>query len=265
MCFVEAGLPYLTQQALALRESLLHVESDDTDLVVMGPPDVLGRFPDDVVRLEQRVVADDPEWFGYRFSNAIACLNGAHAHNLDRYSHILHTDVDTFITPSWNDFRPDGFMCGGGGYGSDAPDVAERIQAVAAELGLTHRGLVNTGATWYGPTSQVRRVGALTEMLTRHILSRHFRTDPGEWPHWYHGVALLYAAEIAINQKHTGSHLRQHHRGVKGGGGFSFLRKWAGDHNHFGWSSGPGEEQGSAQRPIGFGRLRPRTVVCDQL
>ncbi len=74
-----------------------------------------------------------------------------------------------------------------------------RLRAVAAEFGFVHRGLTNTGATWYGPTALVRRVAAATEMLTRYILDRHFRDQAGAWPGWYRGVSSLYGAEIAIN------------------------------------------------------------------
>jgi hypothetical protein len=64
---------------------------------------------------------------------------------------------------------------------------------------LEHRGLTNTGSTWYGPTALVRRVAALSEMLARYLLSREFREDEGQWPGWYGGVSTLYASEIAIN------------------------------------------------------------------
>lgn len=197
VCFVEDN-PHLVQQALALRQSWLFARCTDTDLVVLGPPEALARLPDDIVKLSQRVVADDPEWGGYRYANSVAALNGTSAHRLDAYANILVTDVDTFVTPAWNHFRPEGFVCGIGAY-SNNEDVRTRLRGIAADFGLVHRGLVNTGSTWYGPTPLVRRVGALTEMLTRYILSGHFRNDHGAWPGWYAGVTLLYAAEIAIN------------------------------------------------------------------
>jgi hypothetical protein len=197
VCFVEENT-HLIQQALALRQSWLHVQSADTDLVVMAPPRVLDYFPDDVVKIEQRVVADDPEWRDYRYANSIACMNGADAHRLDRYALVLRTDVDTFITPAWNSFRPTGFICGRGGY-SNNQTVRQNLRQIAASFRLQHRGLINTGSTWYGPTPLVRRVAEVTEMILRHILDRYFRDSDGAWPGWYRGVALLYAAEIAIN------------------------------------------------------------------
>lgn len=197
VCFVD-DKPHLVQQALALRHSWLHVESPDTDLVVMGPPNALARFPDDVVKVPQQPVDEDPAWGGYSYANSIACMNGHGAEVLDRYSHVLRTDVDTFITPGWNTFRPTAFTCGTGAYAND-DTVRQRIVEIAARYGLVHRGLTNIGSTWYGPTDLVRRTSAFTEMLVKHILSQYFSSDPGAWPGWYKGVSLLYAGEIAVN------------------------------------------------------------------
>jgi hypothetical protein len=197
VCFVEDE-SRLLQQALALRQSWLYTQSPDTDLVIMGPSAALRKIPDDVVKIVQRVVADDPEWLYYRYANSMACLNGVNAWQLDSYSHLMMTDVDTFITPAWNRFYPDRFVCGNGAYSNDE-EVCRKIQEISAELGYQHRGLVNTGSTWYGPTPLVRRMAAATEMVLRYILSRCFREEQGAWPGWYHGVSLLYAAEIVIN------------------------------------------------------------------
>jgi hypothetical protein len=197
VCFVD-DKPHLIQQALALRHSWLHAQSRDTDLVVMGAPRALDRFPDDVVKVSQRPVDSDPVWRGYNYVNSIACMNGEGAEVLDRYTHVLRTDVDTFITPAWNDFHPGGFTCGIGAYSND-DDVRNRIDEIAARYGLVHRGVRNVGSTWYGRTDVVRRASAFAEMLVKHILSHDFASNEGAWPGWYRGVTLLYAGEIAVN------------------------------------------------------------------
>jgi glycosyltransferase involved in cell wall biosynthesis len=197
VAFVEDH-PHLLQQFRALRLSWLYSEAPDTDLVAMGPEEVLERLPDDLVKIAQRPACDDPVWRDYRYVNSIACLNGAGAEQLNRYTHLLRTDVDTFITPAWNAFRPDAFTVGEGGYSNDE-GIRQRLRTIAAEYGLTHRGMTNVGSTWYGPTAVVRRTAAFTEMLTKHLIMDQFANDPGEWPGWYVGVALLYASEIAVN------------------------------------------------------------------
>jgi len=197
VCFVD-DRPDIIQQALALRRSWLHVESPDTDLVLMGPEHVLAQMPPDVVKIAQRVFHEDAEWKGYRYINSIACMNGAGAERLDVYTHLLRTDVDTFLTPSWNEFYPAGFVHGTGGYSND-DDVRQRLRDISTEFGFVHRGMTNIGSTWYGPTALVRRVCAISELVTKHILTHCFVTDNGQWPGWYRDVALLYAGEIAVN------------------------------------------------------------------
>jgi hypothetical protein len=101
VCFVEDNR-HLIQQVLALRLSWLYVQSPDTDLVVMGPDDVLTRLPDDLVEIPQRLATDDPVWQDYRYTNSITNINAVGAEQLDRHSHNLRTGVDCLFC------RPDG-------------------------------------------------------------------------------------------------------------------------------------------------------------
>lgn len=192
------GDGHLLQQLLALRRSWLALRSNDTDLVAFGPADIVNRLPADVVRIPQPPVADDPVWRGYRYANSIACLNGAGSERLTEYSHLLRSDVDTFVFGGWNQFYPGEFRWGTGAYANN-DEVRDRIAAIADQYGLTHRGRTNVGSTWYGSTDLVRRTAAFAEMLTRHLVADVFAGDPGAWPGWYQGVSLLYAAEIAVN------------------------------------------------------------------
>lgn len=197
VCFIEDS-GSLVQQLLALRRSWLHAQSPDTDLVAIGPSDILERLPEDLVKIAQQPATDDPVWRDYGYVNSVACLNGAGADLLDRYTHILRTDVDCFITPAWNRFYPQTFVHGRGGYSND-DDTRQRLRAIAAQYGLVHRGRTNIGSTWYGPTELVRRACAFAEMLTKHLLTHHFASDEGAWPGWYRGVSTMYAGEIAVN------------------------------------------------------------------
>jgi hypothetical protein len=197
VCFVEDNR-HLIQQLLALRLSWLYVQSPDTDLVVMGPDDVLTRLPDDLVKIPQRPATDDPVWQDYRYINSITSINAAGAEQLNRYSHILRTDVDCFITPAWNEFYPTAFTFGTGGYSND-DEVRQRLRDIAAEYGLQYPGITNIHSTWYGPTAVVRRACAFSEMLAKHILTHYFADSEGAWPGWYRGVTSMYSGEIAVN------------------------------------------------------------------
>ena len=165
---------------------------------MFGPADALAQLPDDVVKIVQQPAADDPAWRGYRRVNSITCFNGAGAEQLDDYSHIMRTDIDTFITPAWNQFYPTTFTHGKGGY-SNGEDVRQRLRNISAEYGLVHRGMTNVGMTWYGPTQLVRRTCAFAELIAKHIITQQFATDEGKWPGWYRGVSVMYSGEIAVN------------------------------------------------------------------
>jgi hypothetical protein len=197
VCFVEDNR-HLIQQLLALRLSWLYVQSPDTDLVVMGPEDVLMRLPDDLVKIPQRPATDDPVWQGYRYINSITSINAAGAEQLDSYSHILRTDVDCFITPAWNEFHPTAFTFGTGGYAND-DEVRQRLRDIATEYGLQYSGITNIHSTWYGPTAVVRRACAFSEMLAKHLLTHYFADSDGAWPGWYSGVTSMYSGDIAVN------------------------------------------------------------------
>jgi len=113
---------------------------------MMGPAQVLAQLPDDIVKIEQQPAVDDPVWRGDWFVNGLACMNGPGAERLDRYTYVLLTDVDTFITPTWNDFHPTTFMFGNGGYSND-DDIRRRIRDIAVEYGLVHRNITNINST----------------------------------------------------------------------------------------------------------------------
>jgi len=98
VCYVDEN-EHLIQQLLALRLSCLHSALIETDVVVFGPSEVLVGLPDDLITIPQRPAIADSVWGGYRYVNSIACLNGPGSEVLDQYSHLLRTDVDTFLTP----------------------------------------------------------------------------------------------------------------------------------------------------------------------
>jgi hypothetical protein len=159
---------------------------------------VLAPLPEDLVKIPQRPATDDPVWQGYRYINSITSVNGAGAELLDRYTHILRTDVDCFITPAWNLFYPTAFTFATGGYSND-DEIRQHIRDIAAEYGLAYHGIENIHSTWYGPTAVVRRACAFSEMLAKHILTHCFANDEGQWPGWYRGVTTMYSGEIAVN------------------------------------------------------------------
>lgn len=189
--------PALILQTKGLIESLKYIQAFDTDLVLFGPETALKHIPDhsQVVKVLQEPHPLAPV---YGFINSIACLNGRSSDILTRYDEVLKSDVDVFLTPAWNDFRPKKFTCGQGFY-ANSEEVRDRIKQVADHFARNHYGRHNLGSTFYGKTMDVRLVCAMATVLCEWFIEVEFKNQPGAWPGWYRGVASMYATEIALN------------------------------------------------------------------
>lgn len=185
-------------QFSCLYTSIKHIRSKDTDLVVFGTREALRKVPEDCIKIESQPISYSHEWKNYHFINSISCLTDDKATFLDEYDLILRTDADTFITPSWNNYYPEHFTVGGGGYAHDI-SVKDRLIKVADSLGLKHQGIHNIGSTHYGNASLVRDVCKLSVSTAKHLLHHEFKEGPGQFPLWYIGVVSMYSGEVAVN------------------------------------------------------------------
>ncbi|MGL4344233.1 MAG: DUF7164 domain-containing protein [Cellulosilyticaceae bacterium] len=195
--FIE-NKPHLITEMRALAHSLDLLMCLDTDLVVFGPKQALLRVPNQCIKLDAPIISNRPSWKNYHYINSLACLDEPSAKMLDQYDFILRSDADTFLTPAWNDFYPDGYMTGKGGYVSD-DFTKEKLTQIATTLGLRHKGIFNIGSTHYGDTKLVREVCKLSVEIAAYILKNEFLTNEGQWPGWFRGVTSMYATEIAVN------------------------------------------------------------------
>lgn len=184
----------------ALYKSYKGINSKDTDLVVFAPRDVLPKIPNDCIKVECEAVSNRPEWQNYHYINSIACLTNPNASFLDNYDLILRSDVDTFLTPAWNNYYPKEYTVGRGAYVHD-DETRQKLVSIADKLSLNHRNIFNIGSTHYGYAPLVRHVCKLTMNIATHILKNEFKNGPGEWPGWYREVTSLYATEIAVNHE----------------------------------------------------------------
>lgn len=187
----------LMTQFCCLYTSIKHIQSEDTDLVVFGTREALRKIPEDCIKIESPPISYEKDWNNYHYINSISCLTDDRANFLDEYDLILRTDVDTFMTPAWNDYYPDVFTVGRGSYANES--VKERLVKVSNNLGLRHHGIHNIGSTHYGPASLIRDVCKLSLSTAKHIMDHEFKEGPGQWPNWYMGVISMYSGEIAVN------------------------------------------------------------------
>ncbi|RUL48673.1 DUF7164 domain-containing protein [Lysinibacillus antri] len=188
----------LIVQFMCLYTSLKFINNKDTDIVVFGTEEALEKIPDDCLKYTFVPPSKPEEFNNYPYINSLCCLLGNEADVLDKYDFILRSDVDTFLTPSWNEFFPEKYTVGKGAY-VFTDEVKEKITSISNQLKLNHRGLHNLGSTHYGKPNQIRSVCKLAVEVAEHLLTTEFRYTEGEWPGWYRGVTTMYSCEIAMN------------------------------------------------------------------
>jgi len=164
--------PYLVHQAKALWASIQHIRCLNTDLVCFGPEQVLCQFLDhqNLIKIIQPTHRLS-DLYGY--INSIACFDKPEASFLKNYGMILKTDVDTFLTPSWLQYKPGSFCFGRGKYVHD--EITKKsIQELASNFKLLHRGVHNIGSTFAGSADDVIKVCKLATQLTEHLIEVTF-------------------------------------------------------------------------------------------
>ena len=138
----------------------------------------------------------------------------------DAYDVLMRSDLDTFLTPGFSDWRLDkdvAMVTGRGGYGSTNSN--KHLNWIAEKkLGLVDSGRRNLGSTWYGSSSVMKETAKLTlavmSWLDTQEFSEYEKGNNGVdgWPYWHWPVILLYGGHIALNQIPEGR-LQEYHEG----------------------------------------------------
>ena len=196
------------EQFLGLYYSVVHKTDlhKHFDFLVTGPVDVLTQIPPEhckFVPLED--LSKRPE-FRYSYSNKPYAYVNSFAPFVDdkcadiirQYKYALRVDVDTFLCPAIGHLKPRSGLLAVGKAGYASATAREKLPEIQAKLGLSNRGVVNVGSTWYGASNLIIDAGSATVDYTKHFLAEEF-PEEGSWPQWYAGVILLYAAHLAVN------------------------------------------------------------------
>ena len=165
---------------------------------------------------------------GYdKYMNSQECLIGPGSDFLADYRILLRADMDTFPTPRFRGFWPEGVLVDSH-YSTNfnLRSIKHALKKVACEAGLEHKGLYNPGSTWYGDARRVRHMAKLTVALNKfgraslfgpgticrlgkfqvqkffHRCAECKEINPGcAWSKGiYPGVLLLYMQELAVNR-----------------------------------------------------------------
>ncbi|KAG2434028.1 hypothetical protein HXX76_007757 [Chlamydomonas incerta] len=150
-------------------------------------------------------------WQNYPFVASYHFLADPRAADLltRNYGYAMKTDFDCFITATFIQHFPLQFETGQMHY-TPLPGTSERLQRVAGDLGLRHRGRHDIGPTWYGDVRTLVALAQASLPVVHHLLDAEFDTHAdgswiqnwvaGEgWPLWSKDMAVMYAPDIVLN------------------------------------------------------------------
>jgi hypothetical protein len=125
-----------------------------------------------------------------------------------QYAWVVKMDSFAFLTPRFMTYLPGPgiqFVAGQGQYGSDT--VHNTLLAISEELGLRNADMKSIGSTWMMRSILFTAVADLTFLLGDNLLTKEFGANGqasarglvNQWPHWWRGVSLRYAAQQAVS------------------------------------------------------------------
>lgn len=189
------------------------------DLVTYCNPKAVQKLPemcDSLVIREMRPLSEaDSGWNAYPFVNSFAMFNDASEIDFikKRYSHIMRTDCDVFLTKHLEGHAPARLMLGMGGYVSGvntaaAENTINNLNRLRKKMGLKNSYVTHIGASIFGPVGYVLVASLKHFALTKHILETEWSTSAGDWASgWFAGVSSMYAIDLAINDIFTRQHI----------------------------------------------------------
>lgn len=184
------------------------------DLIVYHNPSIKDYIPKHeniVLKPMVPLNKSDIYWATYPFVNSFAMFNDDLEAKwiTQRYSHIMKTDCDIFLTKHMRGQMPGRVMIGQGGYllPNHSDEVLDNLTRIQKELKLNRSYMHNVGASIFGETKSVLFIVREHFKLTKYLLETEWKTTPGKWPGWNRGVASMYAIELVVNHMLTHQHV----------------------------------------------------------
>ena len=149
---------------------------------------------------------------GYRFADRYPflkshyfCLDETCRKHLRKYTYLLKTECDTFLTSKLKGFDPEHYVfVGVGDYCKQ--NTAKQIERVRKEMGLKYMSedeilpMHNVGASFFAKTSTILLLVGNQAIITEGLLDGEFKDTEGSWEErWFKGTASMYAGEISLN------------------------------------------------------------------
>ena len=183
----------------------LHKEYDIVAYINPKAIEILYSYVEDHVNLIIRpltpIYETDPFWENYKFANSFFMFNDESEKDyiLERYSYILKTDCDVFLTQHLLGLEPERVMIGMGGYMNNFDEIKSNLKRISNKLNAKDRGFNHIGASIFGDSSIVVNIVRNHFSVTKYILSTEWANGPGAWPGWTRGVSSMYAIHIVVN------------------------------------------------------------------
>ena len=117
---------------------------------------------------------------------------------LSKYKYILKTDSDIFLTPRFKRTFPENKVMVGNGQYADDPRTQKRIKEVSKKLKYNHYNIFNVGATWYGTSEDIIKLGKLSYRITKHIYKNEFQKLSAKFKE-LKSLAIDYKEEKELN------------------------------------------------------------------
>ena len=158
------------------------------------------------VPLFERSGVSDPLLSYKRYLDSVLMM--AEYKDYSSYDYLMKSDMDTFVTPAFADWRiPKGKIIATGKGGYSHPNADRRLSFVMKKtFGMRDEGHTNIGTTWYGSPAVLVAACQLSVASMRWLDRIEFteyervQKSAGAWPFWFWPVLTMYGGHISINQ-----------------------------------------------------------------
>ena len=139
----------------------------------------------------------DSKWADYPFVNSVYYLTTKEAEYLTKYTYLLRTDNDCFLTRYFPLLRPRLATFGVGMY-AQTPIVVAKLAYICEKWGVVPQ-FNNVGSTVMANSYHLLEFNKLHMEYCNKMLAEEFPDGKGEWPNWFKGVLTMYAGNLAAN------------------------------------------------------------------
>lgn len=186
---------------------ILYSLNEEYDLVVYYNPEAknrLSNFPG-IVAIPMAPIRMANE---YKFLNSHYFCMKEWNEPLKKYSYLLKTDCDVFLTEHMKGYVPSKILVGQGGYyNSFEQKKVETIKFLSQMWGLDYKFYSNIGASFFGRTDYILPTIANQALVTEDILNFYNSSKIKNLNGLDIGIASMIAGEITINHSFSNQHI----------------------------------------------------------